>query len=371
MSTLITETASAESGIKSVRRRMASLIPRGVTVPLLSIVLLVALALVFTVALTLGPVPLGVGDVLGSVWQGVLGHAADTSGDWVVRELRLPRAVLAILVGAGLAVAGVATQGVFRNPLADPGLIGVSSGAALAAVAVIVLSNSWLSEWHQLAGPLALPLAAFLGGLSVTALMYRLGTWGGETHIGTLLLAGVAINVLAGAATGVLTYMADDEQLRTMTFWSMGSLAYGTWSEILVLVVLIGLPAVLCLSRARVLNALLMGENVANHLGFDVHRDKRWLLGLSAMMVGSGVAVAGMIGFIGLVVPHVLRLLIGPDHRALLPLSAIAGGLLLLIADTLARTWMAPSDIPVGLVMALIGGPVFLLLLLKQVQGRY
>lgn len=331
--------------------------------------LVLGLLIVSLLALMQGPVALSSVDVLQSLWATISGAEISSAGDWVVRELRLPRAVLALLVGAGLAVAGVATQGVFRNPLADPGLIGVSSGAALAAVAVIVLKDTWLQDWSQLTGPLALPLAAFLGGLVVTAIMYRLGTWGGQTHIATLLLAGVAINVLAGAATGVLTYMADDQQLRTMTFWSMGSLAYGKWDEILVLVFLIGLPMLLCLRLARPLNAMLLGENVANHLGFDVQKSKRWLLGMAALMVGSGVAVAGMIGFIGLVVPHLLRMVIGPDHRLLIPMSALAGGLLLLIADTLARTWMAPSDLPVGLMMALIGGPVFLLLLLKQVRG--
>ena len=331
--------------------------------------LVLALCTALIVALMHGPVPLQVSDVFQSLWAVLTGTPLDGAGDWIVRELRLPRAILALLVGAGLAVAGVATQGVFRNPLADPGLIGVSSGAALAAVAVIVLKETWLQEWNQLTGPLALPLAAFLGGLLVSAMMYRIGTWGGQTHIATLLLAGVAINVLTGAATGVLTYMADDQQLRTMTFWSMGSLAHGKWDEIFVLVFLIGLPILLCLYFARPLNAMLLGENVANHLGFDVQMSKRWLLGMAALMVGAGVAVAGMIGFIGLVVPHLLRLIIGPDHRLLIPLSALAGGFLLLVADTLARTWMAPADLPVGMVMALIGGPAFLLLLLKQVRG--
>ena len=360
----VIEVAAVEA--RSARVALPSWRTPWMIVPLL----LAALLLMALLALMQGPVPLSLDHVMQSLWHGMLGEPVQGPNDWVIRELRLPRVLLALLVGAGLAVAGVATQGVFRNPLADPGLIGVSSGAALAAVAVIVLKDTWLQEWSQLTGPLALPVAAFLGGLAVTVLMYRLGTWGGQTHIATLLLAGVAINVLAGAATGVLTYMADDQQLRTMTFWSMGSLAYGKWDEIQVLGLLIGLPMLLCLRLARPLNALLMGENVANHLGFDVQHTKRWLLGMAALMVGAGVAVAGMIGFIGLVVPHLLRLMIGPDHRLLLPLSALAGGLLLLVADTLARTWMPPSDLPVGLMMALIGGPVFLLLLMQQVRGK-
>ncbi|WP_300424471.1 iron ABC transporter permease [Thalassolituus sp.] len=324
------------------------------------------LLLVAVWALLTGPMTLQVNDIFASVWRTLQGESLAGSADWVVRELRLPRVVLAMLVGAGLAVAGCVTQGVFRNPLADPGLIGVSSGAALAAVSVIVLSATWLQGWKGLTGPWALPLAAFAGGLLVTLVIYRLGTRQGKTQVALLLLAGIAINVLAGAATGVLTYMADDQQLRDMTFWSMGSLANARWTEIGAVACLIGLPLILVCTRARVLNAMLMGEQVAGHLGFPVQREKRLLLGAAALMVGAGVAVSGMIGFIGLVVPHLLRLSVGPDHRSLLPLSAIAGALLLLVADTLARTVMAPADLPVGLLMALIGGPVFLILLVQQ-----
>jgi len=337
---------------------------------LLWLVLAAALVCTLLLALCWGPVaiaPEQVFDSLGSLLQG---QSVAGANDWVVRELRLPRVLLALLIGAGLAVAGVVTQGVFRNPLADPGLIGVASGAALAAVAVIVLSDSLLFYWADLTGPLALPLAAFGGGLLVTWVMYRLGTWRGETQVAMLLLAGVAINVLTGAATGVLTYLADDQQLRSMTFWSMGSLAYGRWPEVMAMSLLVLLPMLCCLRYGRALNAMLLGEQVAGHLGLDVQRCKRWLLAAAALMVGAGVAVAGIIGFIGLVVPHLLRLMIGPDHRLLLPMSALAGGLLLLIADTLARNLIAPQDLPVGLLMALIGGPLFLSMLLHQVRGR-
>jgi iron complex transport system permease protein len=326
------------------------------------------LIVTFALALLTGPMSITIGDVVIGISRTLQGLGVDGSADWVVQELRLPRAILAALVGAGLAVAGAVTQGVFRNPLADPGLIGVASGAALAAVAVIVLSASVLSGWKALTGPFALPIAAFLGGLLVTLVIYRLGTIGGKTQVAILLLAGVAINVLAGAATGVLTYLADDQQLRDMTFWSMGSLAHGRWPEITALCVFILPPLFFMLRSARVLNALLMGEQVAVHLGFNVQSSKRWLLIGAALIVGSSVAVTGMIGFIGLVVPHLLRLLVGADHRQLLPLSALAGASLLLVADTLARTVIAPADLPVGLVMALIGGPVFLTLLLQQTK---
>jgi iron complex transport system permease protein len=326
------------------------------------------LIVTFALALLTGPMSITFGDVVTGIIRTLQGLGVDGSADWVVQELRLPRAILAALVGAGLAVAGAVTQGVFRNPLADPGLIGVASGAALAAVAVIVLSASVLSGWKALTGPFALPIAAFFGGLLVTLVIYRLGTIGGKTQVAILLLAGVAINVLAGAATGVLTYLADDQQLRDMTFWSMGSLAHGRWPEITALCVFILPPLIFMLRSARVLNALLMGEQVAMHLGFNVQSSKRWLLIGAALIVGSSVAVTGMIGFIGLVVPHLLRLVVGADHRQLLPLSALAGASLLLVADTLARTVIAPADLPVGLVMALIGGPVFLTLLLQQTK---
>ncbi|MGB1091548.1 MAG: FecCD family ABC transporter permease [Oceanobacter sp.] len=320
-------------------------------------------------ALGWGPVSVSVGELVNSLAAMLSGEAIQNPNDWIVRELRLPRVLLALMIGAGLAVAGVLTQGVFRNPLADPGLIGVASGAALAAVAVIVLSDSVLGFWRELAGPLALPIAAFGGGLLVTWLMYRLGTHGGQTHVATLLLAGVAINVITGAGTGVLTYLADDQELRSMTFWSMGSLAHGRWPELAALAVCVLMPLIWVMRYSRALNALLLGEQVAGHLGIEVQPLKRWSLAAAALMVGAGVAVAGVIGFIGLVVPHLLRLLIGPDHRQLLPASALAGGLLLLIADTLARNLIPPAELPVGLLMALIGGPIFLIMLLQGKRG--
>lgn len=335
---------------------------------LLLLMLAALLPLCLVVALATGPVAISADQVLQSLGLAMTGGDISGQQDWIVRELRLPRALLAMLVGAGLAVAGAITQGVFRNPLADPGLIGVSSGAALAAVAVIVLQSSLLAPYVALTGVFALPLAAFAGGLGVTWLIYRLSTRQGQTQMAMLLLAGVAINVIAGALTGILTYMADDQQLRTMTFWSMGSLAYGKWSEIMVLAFCIFIPLLALPRFAALLNALLMGEAVAGHLGFAVQRGKRWLIVAAALMVGAGVAIAGMIGFIGLVVPHLLRLLMGPDHKALLPGSALLGAALLLLADTIARTWLAPADLPVGLVMAIMGGPVFLSLLLQQAR---
>ena len=348
----------ADSSIRSSSR--LALLP-ALSVSLIGLIL---------ISLGTGPVPLSLSDILQSLWHLVRFEEIQGQADWVVRELRLPRILFAMLVGAGLAAAGAVTQGIFRNPLADPGLIGVSSGAALAAVAVIVLQGTWLSFWVTWFGPFALPIAAFLGGMVVTVLIYRLGTRNGQTQVAMLLLAGVAINVLTGALTGILTYAADDQALRSMTFWSMGSLANARWSEVMVLCVCIGIPLLLLPRFARVLNALLLGESVAIHLGYAVQRSKFLLIAAAALMVGAGVAFAGMIGFVGLVVPHLIRLLIGPDHRMLLPASVLLGASLLVLADMIARTWMAPADLPIGLVMAVIGGPVFLSLLLQQAQHR-
>lgn len=330
--------------------------------------LLALVLLSFWGSIATGPVALGLPQLVASLNDWLLGLPAANSDAWVVRELRLPRAMLAAVMGAALALAGAVTQGVFRNPLADPGLLGIASGAALAAVAVIVLQHTWLAAWTTALGPLALPLAAFLGGMGVMALIYRLGTRAGQTHIAILLLAGIAINVLAGALTGLLVYVADDQQLRTLTFWSMGSLAHGHWWDVIALSVCVALPMVWIMCQARALNALMLGENVAQHLGFRVQQLKFGLLLTVALLTGASVAIAGTIGFLGLVVPHLMRLGLGADHRLLLPASALGGASLLLLADCGARLWVAPAELPIGLVMALLGGPVFLLILLQQAR---
>lgn len=283
----------------------------------------------------------------------------------VLLTIRLPRVLLALLVGGGLAVAGAAMQALFRNPLADPGLVGVSSGSALAAVAVIVLGTSWLPALAPADG-FGLPLAAFLGGLLATTLIYHLATSAGRTDVATLLLAGIAINAMAMAGTGLLTYMADDQQLRTLTFWTMGSLGGATWSSVGICAPFIVLAALAILRLRRTLNLLLLGEAEALHLGVAIDRVKRWLVVWVALLVGTAVAVSGIIGFVGLVVPHLLRLLLGPDHRHLLPGCVLLGAGLLLAADLLARTVVAPAELPIGIVTALVGGPFFVWLLLRQ-----
>ena len=284
----------------------------------------------------------------------------------VLLAIRLPRVLLAILVGGGLAVSGAAMQGLFRNPLADPGLVGVSSGAALAAVAVIVLGATWLPGLSRLLGPFTLPLAAFVGGVGSTLLVYRVARVAGRTVVATLLLTGIAVNALAGAGTGLLTFVATDEALRNITFWSLGSLGGATWSAVGVVATCI-VPAAWLLTRgARALNVMLLGEMEAGHLGMQVERVKRINVLLVGLTVGAAVAITGIIGFVGLVVPHVLRLMLGPDHRYVMPGALLFGAILLLGADMLARTVVAPAELPIGIVTAALGAPFFLWLLTRQ-----
>lgn len=290
-------------------------------------------------------------------------HARDAA---VLGVVRAPRVLMAALIGAGLGAAGAAMQGLFRNPLADPGLIGVSAGAGLAAVAAIVLGGSVFGAAAGLLGLWLLPLAAFVGGLVATLLMARLGTVGGVTSVATLLLAGVAVSALAGALTGVLIFMADDRQVRDITFWTLGSLAGARWAQVPVVLLLVGLPAVLLCLLARPLNALLLGEAEAFHLGVRVEAVKRVAVVLAAIAVAAGVAFTGLIGFVGLVVPHLIRLGFGADHRLVLPGAALLGGALLVLADLAARSLAAPAELPVGVVTALLGAPFFLWLLRRR-----
>ncbi len=277
----------------------------------------------------------------------------------VVTIIRAPRVLLGILVGAGLSVSGALMQGLFRNPLADPGLIGVSSGAALAAAGIIVLGGSNLPL-------LALPAGAFCGGALVTLLVMRLARRGGRVSIETMLLAGVAVNAIAGAGTGILVTLSDDAQLRSLTFWTLGSLGGATWPILAGVAPLILLPLLAAPGLAGSLNALLLGEEEAHNLGVSVERLKRGVVLMAALIVGASVAFTGIIGFVGLVVPHLIRLLAGPDHRIVLPGSALLGAALLVSADLASRTVIAPAELPIGVVTTLLGGPFFLGLLARK-----
>lgn len=281
----------------------------------------------------------------------------------VLWELRLPRALMALLIGASLAMAGAAMQGLFGNPLADPGIVGVSSGASLGAVMIIVLRIDVLGAW-------TLPVGAFCSGFVTTWLIYLLARPSQfEGDNARLLLIGIAINAVAGAMTGYLTYLASVEQLESLMFWSMGSLASVGWTPVLTVAPLALVGLVLLRRQAIPLDLLALGERQARHAGVDVTRLRRRLIALTALLTAAAVAFTGTIGFIGLVVPHLVRTLIGPGHRHLLPLSAMGGGLLLMLADLGARSLDPPNEIPIGILTASLGGPFFLWLVARRQAG--
>lgn len=318
-------------------------------------------------ALGTGAAPVGWTDI----WQWLAPEtsAMDAAAEQslaVISVIRLPRILLANLAGAGLAVSGAVLQALFRNPLADPGLLGISSGAALGAGLMIVTGSFWLGSLAAWAGDLAVPLAAFFGALGATLLVQGLSGGKARWAPTTTLLSGIAVNALAGAGIGMLSYLADDAALRSFTFWSLGSLASATW-KIMIPVIWLVVPGMIFLLRqAAPLNMILLGEAEAGHAGVDVRRLKQRAIGLTALCIGALVAVTGIIGFVGLVAPHLVRMSIGPDHRFLLPGSALLGALLLGVADLGARTLAAPAELPIGLLTSLIGGPFFLWLIRKE-----
>lgn len=310
--------------------------------------LVALLLLAMACALSVGSVPLA--------WRDVL------EGNPVFFTIRLPRVVLGVLIGGGLGVSGAATQGIFRNPLVDPGLLGVSSGAGLGAAAAIVLGArmglanvSWF-----------LPIAAFGAAAAAMQLVIRIARSDGRTGTATLILAGVAVNALASAQIGLLTYLARDAQLRTLTFWTLGSLGSATWPAVGISAVFMVAPIALLLRSGRALNVLLLGEAEASSLGVAPEGVRRTVLLLVTLTVGASVAVAGILAFVGLVVPHLVRMLVGADHRRLLPASAPLGAALLTLADALARTVVSPAELPLGIVTACVGAPFFLLLLTRE-----
>ncbi len=327
----------------------------------LALGLIVAISAIYSI--TVGPMNISFRDSLSSL----LLQSDDIAKhiNLVIHEIRFPRTLLCMLVGAILALCGTVMQGLFRNPLAEPGIIGVSAGASLgAALAIVLLGNlNFDARWMN---AITLPLCAFLGGALTTIVVYRLGTNKFGTSVTIMLLAGVAISAVSGAGIGYLNYVADDQMLRDLTLWSMGSFAGANWQSITLCgITLLGLYFYFT-RRAMALNALLLGESEAHHLGIPIQRLKRALIVLSAVGVGVTVSAAGMIGFVGLVVPHLGRMLVGPDHRNLLPVSALLGALLLTIADMFARVAAAPAELPIGIVTALVGAPFFLYLLFQQ-----
>ncbi|MCL6417475.1 iron ABC transporter permease [Aestuariirhabdus sp. Z084] len=334
------------------------------SVEALQLPLVLMLLLLVVCSVISGPLKLPIVQSLISIWDGIWGSELSSLQPYekvVIWDLRLPRTLLALLVGALLAQCGVVMQGVFRNPLADPGIIGVASGAALGAALAIVLlpiSVQWLT----------VPLMSFGGGLLTTWVVYGLSKNEAGTSVVVLLLAGVAIAAFCGALIGLLTYVANDQALRDLSLWQMGSLASASNWDLLLCVITLVTVMFFFHRKSEALNALLLGEAEARHLGIEVERLKQQCICVTAIGVGVAVSVSGVIGFVGLVVPHLVRMLVGPDHRAVLPLSALFGGGLLLLADLGARSWMSPAEVPVGLVTAGLGAPFFMLLLYQRRQ---
>ncbi|GEM17921.1 FecCD family ABC transporter permease [Gluconobacter oxydans] len=326
------------------------------------IALLPLLLLAIIAALNIG----ATGVHLSALWHGVTDP--DIQADRIVLlRIRGPRVVMSGLTGAALAVAGAVMQGLFRNPLADPGLIGVSSGAALATACMIVLGGPWLvsGAW----GVWAIPAAGMAGSFAAAYLLYLFATRGGGTSVSTILLAGVALGAFSGALTGILIFRANDTALRDLTFWTMGSFAGATWSRIGLLCPFLCVAAAVTARLATPLNALLLGESDARLIGYPVERIKRLAMVAVACAVGPTVSFVGAIGFVGVIVPHLVRLVTGPDHRLVLPGSALLGASLMIVADTLARVIAIPADVPVGIVTAVLGTPVFVWLL-SGAHGR-
>jgi len=284
----------------------------------------------------------------------------------VLFALRFPRVMLGVLVGAGLGISGASLQGLFRNPLADSGLIGISSGASLFAVMMIVLEAAVFKQLQDAMGYYALSLAAFVGACLTTFVVYRISVQQGKSDITALLLGGIAMNALAGALIGLMTYMATDEQLRNITFWNLGSLGGATWKSVTTLLPFIAIPVIALPFLAKSLNAFALGEAQARHMGVNTGLVKKMVIVLATMAVGASVAISGIIGFVGLIIPHIIRMAFSSDHRLLIPASAILGAAVLTLADLISRTIVAPAELPLGIITALLGSPIFIYIIMSR-----
>lgn len=325
----------------------------------------ILLCVSFILALSLGSVDVPTSTLL-NILNPFSSNEVEGNLAIIIEKIRLPRTLLALLVGATLASCGTVTQGLFRNPLADPSLIGVSAGASIGATIMIVLGANWLGFngiSSSSLGVSLVSLGAFFSALISVLLVYRLSTSASGTSVATMLLAGIAITALAGGFTSLLEYTSDNDALRRISLWRMGGLDGANYPQVVLMSVVILVLGVFFKRQSTALNALLLGESEARHLGIKVQRTKLSLIVLVAAGVGVSVSLTGSIGFIGLIVPHMMRLIIGPNHRHLIPATLMAGAILLLWADTLARTIISPAELPVGIVTALIGAPFFISLL--------
>ncbi|GJM34239.1 MAG: hypothetical protein DHS20C18_32400 [Saprospiraceae bacterium] len=314
---------------------------------------------------------MGLKEVVQAIGDGVISNETTQTNaiTYLIWHIRLPRIILALLVGAGLATSGAAIQGLFRNPLADPALIGITSGAMVFAVAGILFAGVLLQSLNGFLGYATITFLAFSGSFLSTIIVYRLATVEGHTSVSTLLLAGIAITALGGAITGLMTYYSSEDELRDITFWTLGSLGGANWKMLAFVCPLVIGSIFILLKNATRLDILLLGEKEARYLGVHTQKLKWIIVGCTAMAVGVCVAVSGVIAFVALVIPHLIRLCKGTGHYNLLTGSALLGGILLVWADNFARTAIAPAELPIGILTALLGAPFFIWLLLKSRQN--
>ena len=338
---------------------------RRTSLPAVAIFLVALLTVTTLLSLATGAFRISLSDLFGIIGDGPSRDTSEVVAHNVFWQVRLPRIVLAIIVGASLAVAGVIMQGIFRNPLAEPATVGVSAGAAVGAVIAIIVGLNQL--------PLGVQLAAFLGGTLSTALVYVLSRSDGKTEVVTLILTGIAINAFAGAVIGFAVFVADDDEIRSVTFWSLGTLGLATWKAVGLVIPLALLGMAMSAKFARVLDTLALGDRPATHLGVRVEPVRLQAIAVVGLLASSAVAATGMIGFVGLLVPHIMRIVLGPRHRHLLWTAALLGASVTLLADLAARSLLSPAELPLGVVTALIGAPFFLLLLrsTRRSQGGW
>ncbi len=330
----------------------------GIRGPSVTVTLVALLVASFLASIAIGAYAIPVWDVVGVLSDRIglgVGGTYDQIDEAVIWDVRLPRAVLAALVGASLGIAGAALQAIFRNPLADPSLIGVTGGAAVGATFAIVTGFTYF-------GLLSVPVAAALAGLVATLAVYAFARRAGRTEVVTLILTGLAVNAVATAAVGMATYVASPEELQDIVFWTLGSLGGASWETVRACLPFVILGIVVIPLFGRTLDLMVLGEREAGHLGVRTEQVRLVLIVVCAVTAGAGVAVAGIIGFVGLIVPHIIRLLVGPGNRLVVPLSAVGGATLLLLADLAARTVAAPAELPLGVLTAALGGPFFLFL---------
>lgn len=338
-------------------------------------------ALIFLLVVTLlaaiafGAVSISIADMAGALKNLAAGKPPANIHEGVFLQLRLPRVLLSAITGAILAVSGVLMQGLFRNPIVEPGLVGTSSGAAFGASVVFVLSASFSPQLKAIAGTLLIPLFAFIGGLLATWIVYTLAKNAKRISIMSLLLTGIAINAICLSSTGFMSYIARDPQARSITFWNLGTFSGASWIQVFITGTIATIIFIASLRYSKQLNALLLGEEEADYLGVDTKKLKRNIMLLNTAMVSVATAFVGVISFVGLIVPHVLRLLIGSDNKKLLPAAMLAGAILVTLADLGARIILAPAEIPIGIITSFVGAPVFIILLKKfnavQQKGGY